>query len=140
MNGLAQITIAGREVGLKFGMPAIRRIVEKMQEVKMLDGDLANDLGVVHVLYAGYLNHCAMRDTVPDLAFEAFYDYVETAPDSLETFVELKTAVTEFEESRFVKVIVDKDKKKVTTDHSTGTKSNPSVSESSDIAHSNIPY
>lgn len=128
MNGLAEITIAGQKVGLKFGMPAIRRIVEKMQELNLLEGNQANELGNTHILYAGYLNFCAMHDHPPTMAFPAFYDYVETAADDANRAKELIASLKEFEESRFVKEIVENHKKKVTINPSTSTKSNPSAS------------
>lgn len=132
MNGLAHITIAGQQVGLKFGMPALRRIVEKMQQFDLLEGDTSNDLGVVHILFAGYLNYCAMHDTASVLAFDAFYNYVETAPDNPDTVSELRSAVREFEESRYVKAVLDNHKKKAQIGHLTGTTSSLSALESSD--------
>jgi len=137
MNGLAHITIAGQQVGLKFGMPALRRIVEKMQQFDLLEGDASNDLGVVHILFAGYLNYCAMHDTASVLAFDAFYNYVETAPDNPDTVSELRSAVKEFEESRYVKAVVGNHKKKVRNDHSIGMTSNPSVSGNLGTRHGN---
>jgi hypothetical protein len=137
MNGLSEITIAGQKVGLKFGMPAIRWIVEKMQQYKLVNGTASNELGVVHILYAGYQNHCAMHDTAPQIAFPAFYDYVETAGDAEESMAELASVLKEFEESRYIKAVVEADKKKAMTSP-IGMKSNPSASESSGSVQESI--
>lgn len=135
MQGIAAITIGGERVGLKFGMPALRRIFEKMQQYDMVAGTKSNDIGIAHVLYAGYLNFCLMKDEAPVHAFEYFYDYVETVGDAEGSTDEIAAALKAFEESRFVKTLVENEKKKVmeraerTTEieYSTGMKSRPSA-------------
>lgn len=133
MQGIAAITIGGQRVGLKFGMPALRQIFEKMKQYPMVVGTKSNDIGIAHILFAGYLNFCMMKDELPVHTFEYFYDYVETIGDAEGSLEEIADALKAFEDSRFVKPIVDKDKKKVTatkettTEHSTGTESKASV-------------
>lgn len=135
MQGIAAITIGGQRVGLKFGMPALRQIFEKMKQYPMVVGTKSNDIGIAHILFAGYLNFCIMKDEAPVHTFEYFYDYVETIGDAEGSLDEITDALKAFEDSRFVKPIVANDKKKVTetketattTDHSTGTESKASV-------------
>jgi len=126
MNGLAQITLDGQPVALKFGMPALQRISQKMATNDLFNGAQWNDLGISHILYAGYVNHCAMKDVLPVYEFEKFYSYVEDAEDEV-VIKEIAAAVQVFVDSKLVKELVDK--KKVTTlettNLSTGTTSNP---------------
>lgn len=123
MNGIAQITLDGQTVVLKFGMPAVRRIMLKMAEQELMTGDFYTELGLCHVLYAGYLNACAMKDEPAKIAFETFYAYVENSEEGASQ-EEIVSAMRTFEESKFVKDALGK-KKVVTakTNHlpSTGT-------------------
>lgn len=133
MNGIAKITVAGQEVGLKFGMPAVRRFFEKAKGLDlMLDGRYT-DLGLAHLMYAGYLNYCIMKDQPPHIAFDAFYDLLENPGEK--TREEVYEAVRAFEESKFIKPLVDakeEEEKKKVMEVSTSTKSNPSVTENLD--------
>lgn len=129
MNGLASITIAGQKVGLKFGLPALRRVTEKMKEFELLTEGRSNDLGMAHILFAGYLNYCIMREEVPVFQLQPFYEYVESAEDTVESTIELSEAVKSFQESRYVKKAVEGEKKKAMErmeTKSTGTTSSPS--------------
>jgi len=112
MNGLAKITIDGQEVVLKFGMPAIRQIAEKTLLYPLLDGDRYNDLGLAHILYAGYINGCLMHDQLPLVTFDKFYDLLENAPENESVLAEINTAVRSFEQSKYVAAAVEKQKSK----------------------------
>src|SRR6266550_253972 len=107
MNGLAKITIDDRDVVLKFGLPAIRRIMEKMVQYKLSDIDgeeeTYNDLGLAHILFAGYLNGCMMKDELPTLEFEAFYTLLEEASYDKAKEKQVIDAIASFEESKIVK-------------------------------------
>lgn len=107
MNGVATITISGQVVRLKFGLPAVRRVFEKMAEHTLVEKrgeeERYNDLGIAHVLYAGYLNGCMLHDAAPTLSFEHFYDYIEDFADDQSGKEEIIAAIRAFEESRFVK-------------------------------------
>lgn len=124
MNGIAQITLDGQTVVLKFGMPAVRRIMLKMAEQELMTGDFYTELGLCHVLYAGYLNACAMKDEPPKIPFETFYEYVENG-EEVSITQEITVAMRSFEDSKFVKDTLDKKKAATAkTNHvpSTGTK------------------
>jgi hypothetical protein len=109
MNGLAQITIDGQPIVLKFGLPALRRIVEKMTQYELIENDQYNELGLSHILYAGYLNACAMKDVPALLTYETFYELIENAEDEA-TKDEIIGAIRSFEESKFVKAGMAKKK------------------------------
>lgn len=108
MNGLAKITIDGQEVVLKFGLPAIRRILEKMGQYALTEGDKYNELGLSHILFAGYLNGCMMRDEVPTKEYEEFYNLVEQFNDNEGVKVEVIAAIRAFEDSKFIKQSAEK--------------------------------
>lgn len=138
MNGLAKITVDGREVVLKFGLPAIRRIMEKMLVYKLSDktGDkeVYNDLGLSHILYAGYLNGCLMRDELPEIPFESFYTLLEDAGDDKAKEAEVVKAILSFEESKKVKRAIEKLREEVEKkSHLNGTTSNHSPVENSGL-------
>jgi len=109
MNGIALITLDGQTVVLKFGMPALRRIAEKMAQQDLFNGEHWNDLGISHILFAGYANHCAMMDQPVVLPFEKFYSYVEDVEDDA-TIKEMAAAIACFVESKHVQALIDKKK------------------------------
>lgn len=132
MTGLATITISDQKVGLKFGMPALRQIYEKSARHSFLAADgRFNELGVAHVLFAGYCNYCAMKDEIPSLEFQSFYELVENIDDTEQGKAELRNALTAFEESKTVKNFMEK-KKAMEMIRSTGTTSNLSAMGPSD--------
>lgn len=129
MNGLAQITLDGQPVALKFGMPALQRIAQKMSTNDLFNGEQWNDLGISHILYAGYMNYCAMKDILPVYEFDKFYSYVEDAEEEA-TIKEIAGSIQVFVDSKMVKELVDKKKATLktteeTTSLSTGMPSNP---------------
>jgi hypothetical protein len=144
MNGLAHITIAGQQVGLKFGLPAVQRLMEKMGVHDMFQDGLYTELGIIHIIYAGYANYCLMHDVSETIPFEQFYEQIEGL-DNEQTKQETIKAIRAFEESKYVKkaIAVNKEeevKKKatMTLSQSTGTESNPSALENSDTHQENI--
>lgn len=121
MNGLAQITIDGQPVVLKFGLPALRRIREKAATIEFITGAQYNELGITHILYAGYLNACAMKDLPAAIPFESFYEFVDEFQDE-SVKNEIVSAIRAFEDSKYLSE--DFSKKKVTKksdEISTGT-------------------
>lgn len=142
MNGIATITIAGHAVGLKFGMPAVRRFFEKTKdqttENPLLIGGQYTDFGLVHLLYAGYVNDRLMKDQPVALPFEAFYEFIESAADEGQSKEEVLTAVGAFEASRYVKPIVAEiEEKKKALMKLPGMNSNLSAMETSGTRQEN---
>ena len=134
MNGIAQITVAGQKVGLKFGMPAVRRFFEKTMQYELMTDNKYTDLGLAHLVYAGYVNWCIMKDQATELKFEDFYTLIEDADE--ETRVEVIAAVKAFEESKLIKPLADaadEAQKKKAEISQTSTPLSPSVSENLDI-------
>lgn len=109
MNGLAQITIDGQLVVLKFGLPALRRIAQRAATMELITGNQYNELGITHILYAGYVNACAMKDLPATIPFESFYEFVDEFQD--ETVKnEIVAAIRSFEDSKYVSEAFDKKK------------------------------
>lgn len=86
MQNFMQIKIGEKIVGLKFGLPAVRRINEMqakypLQDLVQEDPEikLYNSLGVAHMAYAGYLNNCMVKEIEPTLTLEYFVDHFEQA-------------------------------------------------------------
>lgn len=108
MNGYTEIVISDHKIGLKYGLPAIRQIAEKMQKFSLITGDSYNELGIAHIIYAGYCNECVIKDIVPTLSFNIFYEFVENAITDGDLKEKIEDTIRTFEDSRFLKSAVDK--------------------------------
>lgn len=71
------INIENKEIGLKFGMYSARYLSNKLTNGYCFEGESITEIGIAHVLYAGYLNNCAIKDIQPELTFERVVDFVE---------------------------------------------------------------
>lgn len=125
MNSYCTITIDGKSVGLKFGMPAQRHIAERNKSINLFEDPNADpvvlsDVGYATVLHAGYLNNLIVKETTGDLTFEHFCDYVENAITSKDS-EELSIALSTYSQSNVVKTGVEV-KKKVTRKQTTKRK------------------
>lgn len=84
MNNYLEVKIGDKIIGLKFGLPAVRRIWEAQEKYDtntIIEGkDMGyNALGIAHVFFAAYLNDRISREKMPELEFVFFYDFVEQA-------------------------------------------------------------
>lgn len=92
MTNFIDIIIAGQQIGLRFGIPAIRRISEMEEKYPLLDYETVqkdgqpvkqpqgyNQLGIAHIFYAAYLNQALVKEETPVHKLEFFYDFVEQA-------------------------------------------------------------
>lgn len=102
-----ELTIADQKIGIRFGLPAIRQIGAKMQAYELFSGDSYNELGLAHILYAGYCNECVINDKVPSVPFNQFYTFVETAVEDKKA-EEIVAAIRVFEASKQLKEAVSK--------------------------------
>lgn len=71
------ITINGEKIGLKFGMASFRYLEKKFVEGKSFNNDQINEIGLGHLIYAGYYNNCLIKDVELKYDFEYFVDWVE---------------------------------------------------------------
>lgn len=106
-NGYTTIEIAGEKIGLKFGLPAVRQISEKLSTSELISNNQYNEVGIAHIIYAGYCNWCIVKDTAKEKQFEFFYDFVEDAAIN-GNIQPLQEAVKCFEESKFLKQVTEK--------------------------------
>ena len=82
MAGYTTITVKGQEIGLRFGLRAIKRITLRLKEVladKSIDQDDKAILILRDRIYSAYLCDCMYRDTQPIIPVEDFTEYVENA-------------------------------------------------------------
>lgn len=136
MTGRCDITMNGRIVPLRFGMPAVRWFLERASQdhLAIISDDSVNETGIAYILYAGYYNHCIADDKVPELKPGDFMDWVELMVDDPEAQKEMMKAGECFKESKQVNKAVEnltkqteEIKKKLT-----GMMSNLSVTGNSD--------
>ena len=104
------ITINDQKVGLKFGMASFRYLAEKFVEgVSYTNGEL-NEIGISHLIYAGYYNNCLVKDVLPEYKFEQIVDYVEMNLKNQDFLSEMAEVVKVWGESDFVKNTIDQNK------------------------------
>jgi hypothetical protein len=124
MAGYTTITVKGQEIGLRFGLPAIKRIETKINLLAGAEEITLNMMSMVHILYAGYENECIANDKVPVIPFSDFYDLVETAALA-DDLSQVKRVIEVFAGSKDVKEVEGGEKKNM---KSTGKKSKDSAS------------
>ena len=121
MAGYTTITIGGQQVGLRFGLPAIKRISDKINLLSGTEEITLNLMSMVHILYAGYVNDCLANDKDPNIEFKVFYDFVEEAAMN-DNLGEIKRIIEVFANSKEVKDKNDPKEEKKSKSLSTGTK------------------
>jgi len=121
MAGYTTITIGGQQVGLRFGLPAIKRISDKINLLSGTEEITLNLMSIVHILYAGYVNDCLANDKDPNIEFKVFYDLVEEAAMN-DNLGEIKRIIEVFANSKEVKDKEEPKEEKKSKSLSTGTK------------------
>lgn len=71
------ITIENQQIGLKFGMYSARYLADKLTNGFCFVKDEITEIGIAHLVYAGYINNCAIKDEKPQITFEQVVDFVE---------------------------------------------------------------
>lgn len=120
MNGYTEIEVSGIKAGLKFGMYSTRLFAEKSAKIELYAGDQLNEMGIAVILHTGYLNNCVVKEVEPQLTFESFVDYVESAITDKSVESEVRRVIDVWLNSRVVKQVIDTESKKKDT---TGKKS-----------------
>lgn len=125
-NGYAQIEIGGKQVGLKFGLPALRMLTEKAVQFPNIwnEETVFNEAGWAYLLYFGYVNNCMVKEIAPELKFEIFMDYVEGIAHDTTLVGPLQKVITVWAASREVQrlpkpVVEEKKRKKQSPGRST---------------------
>ena len=106
------ININGKDVKLKFGMHCARYLSEKLQGHYCFDGDEITEIGIGHVLYAGYINACAVADAKADLSFEDFVDFIESSLNNPDAVNAISQAVKVWTEAQIKGNVNEEAKKK----------------------------
>ena len=121
-SGYTTIDINGQKVGLKFGLPAIRQIGEYQAKVPFYEGKQYSDIGIAHIIFAGYCCNQLMKMADQELTFEQVYEYVEERIANIDSVTtDLKPVVECFENSKFLKPFAEAEAKPEDTKKKTGT-------------------
>lgn len=108
-SGYTTILINGQTVGLKFGLPALKQLGEFEKKVPFYDGNNYSDLGMAHIIYAGYCNNQFIKTQDVTYQFEDFYNVVEECLNDAEQAVSVLRPIIEcFEQSRYVAPVAAK--------------------------------
>lgn len=137
-NGYYSFDMNGKQIGLKFGLPANRLMWEEMiKNPEIIDGENINELGIVHLILAGHKNNCLLSKTQPVLEFADVLAWVEEAYIDEGKKQILDQIGAAYSESQItVKFIEEKQKwitelkKKIAEQTLTSTTSNLSATES----------
>src|SRR6185312_3098219 len=123
MAGYTEITIGGQQVGLRFGIAAIKSAREK-KAIKIVGEVIETQTTVdtAHYLRAAYIDNCYVKEVDAVIPFEKFVEWAEE--QEINGGAELQRVTKVISESNYVKPKEEaedkKDKKKVRK--STGTK------------------
>lgn len=97
------ITLEGQKVGLKFGMASFRYLSEKFVEgISFKNGEIT-EIGISHLIYAGYYNNCLVKDVIPEITLEQIVDYVEIHIKDESFFNEIKEVLKVWGDSDIIK-------------------------------------
>lgn len=109
------INIEGQEIGLKFGMFSAKYLQGKLNNGFCFIGDEITEIGIAHVIYAGYLNNCAIKDIKPEITFERVVDFIEGSikdADKVATLTDVIKVWTDVQFSKKDEVVSEVPKKK----------------------------
>jgi hypothetical protein len=89
MNGYIQFSLDGKKVGIKFAYPAMRMFFEAMQEKEQfyfVQGEVSSMTieGLAKLIECGYKNNCLIKEFEPEITYEQFFNWVESAIDDPE--------------------------------------------------------
>lgn len=101
------ITINDQKVGLKFGMASFRYLSEKFVEGISFDRGELTEIGIAHLIYAGYYNNCLVKNVLPELKFEELVDFVESNIKKVVFLDEMKEMLKVWGESDMIKTVAE---------------------------------
>lgn len=110
-----KLTINGVDYGLKFGMVSDRYLSEKLQGKYCFNGEDITEIGIAHILYAGHLNNCAIKDESPTLTFESLVDFIESSLNDEEQMLKIGAAIKVWSDVQVSRQVTETDKKKQST-------------------------
>lgn len=116
MNGQTQIQINGQPVGLKFAYPAIKWFTESTvidNGIFFTPGEQGffTVEGLAKLIECSYRNYCLIKEVVPELKYEDFYNYVEQNQDTEEGQKELLRITEVYAEASVMKKLINGQKK-----------------------------
>jgi len=123
MAGYTEIIIGGQQVGLRFGIAAIK-IAREKKAIKIVGEviETQTTVNTAHYLRAAYIDNCYVKEMDAVIPFEKFVEWAEE--QEINGGAELQRITKVISESNYVKPKEEaedkKDKKKVRK--STGTK------------------
>jgi hypothetical protein len=99
----ATITMNGHTISLRYGMASFRYLTERFVDGISFDNGSLNEIGLSHILYSGYTNHCLVKDIKREYTFEFFVDYVESHLKDEPFMAEVMEAMKVWTDSDFIK-------------------------------------
>lgn len=125
MNGLCKITVNGKLVNLRFGLPANRDFFNYIAiNPGVIIGKEMTEMGVATLFHAAYKNACIVNNEEPVLGFGDFLAYGEDAYINEKLNAEMLKAIETWQESSYTikytkqvaeRLSADENKKKVST-------------------------
>lgn len=103
------ITINGEEIGLKFGMASFRYLTDKFVDGVSFNENMINEIGISHIIYGGYYNHCLIKNEKPKYNFEYIVDYIESNLKNQKVLQELQEVIKVWSDSDIIKDATEDD-------------------------------
>lgn len=78
MAGYTTIEIGGQQVGLRFGVAALRIAAQK-NAIKIIDGVLEtpDTISTARYMWAAYIDNCYVKEINAEIPFESFVEWAE---------------------------------------------------------------
>lgn len=95
MGVIAEIEFNGEKIGLKYTIPALKMIFQKLDKLSFLAAETYNEVSIAQIIYGGHVSFCIPKELIPKFTFEQVYDSIVSNRNSVD---ELKKAVDAFTE------------------------------------------
>lgn len=96
------IIINDETIGLKYGMASLRYLTDKFDSSAFNNNELT-EIGIAHILYAGYYNNCLVKNQDTKLTFEQFVDWIELNLRNEEVIQQIKNAIDVWSQNEYIK-------------------------------------
>lgn len=95
MSVVAEIEFNGEKIGVKYSVPALKMIFQKLDKLSFLSADVYDEVSLAQIIYAGHVQYCIPKEIIPKFSFEQVY---ETIINNTGNADEMRKAVVAFTE------------------------------------------
>lgn len=103
------ITFNNETIGLKYGMASLRYLTDKFDNNSSFINNELTEIGIAHILYAGYYNNCLVKNIDTKITFEEFVDWIECNLKNDIVIEDIKKAIDVWSQNEYIKQSQDAD-------------------------------